>query len=120
MTDFEYKVLAELMLLRQMVEGLRTDYSIARIVYFENLPPAAVVGTDYVAFRFGCSESAVIRGRFETNQIPRLREKPVAFVKRDVDAIWLNLSKSVPDKAAKYRHDIKNNMEKKNEKNKRN
>ncbi len=120
MTEFECKILIEISDLRKMVEDLSSGYSIARITYFENLPPAAIVGTDYVAFRFCCSESAVVRGRFETSKIPRLRDKPIAFIKRDVDAIWQNLNRSVPEKAAKYRHDMKNNMEKKNDKNKRN
>ena len=108
MTEFEQRVLSELADLRQIVESLRSDYSIAQITYFENLPPAAIVGADYVAFRFSCSESAVVRGRFETSQIPRLRDKPIAFIKRDVDAVWLNLNKSVPEKAAILRHKVKN------------
>ncbi len=119
MTDFERTVLSELADLRKMVEKLSSGYSIARITYFENLPPAAIVGVDYAAFRFGCSESAVVRGRFETSKIPRLRDKPIAFIKRDVDAILQNLNKSVPEKAAKCRHDTKTKMEKKYEKNKR-
>ncbi len=120
MTEFEREILIELADLRKMVESLSSGYCVARITYFENLPPAAIVGTDYVAFRFGCSESAVVRGRFETNKIPRLRESRLRFIKRDVDAIWQNLNKSVPEKAAKYRHNMKNNMEKKNEKNEKN
>ncbi len=108
MTDFEQRILTELADLRKMVEGLKSDYSITQITYFENLPPAAIVGTDYVAFRFSCSESAVVRGRFETNRIPRLREKPVAFIKRNVDAVWLNLNQSISEKAAKYRHETNN------------
>lgn len=94
MTDVEQKILSELAAvlsefadLRRLVEGLRSDYSLAQLTYFENLPPAAVVGTDYVAFRFGCSEAAVVRGRFEINRIPRLRDKPIAFIKRNVDGV---------------------------------
>ena len=112
MTDFEQQVLSEIADLRKLVESLKSDYSLARITYFENLSPAAVVGTDYVAFRFGCSEAAVIRGRFETGRIPRLRDKPVAFIKRNVDAVWLNLNQPISEKAAKYRHDTKQRMEK--------
>ena len=120
MSEFERKVLSELADLRKLVEGLRTDYSIAQITFFENLPAAAIVGTDYAAYRFNCSESAVVRGRFDTNKIPRLREKPIAFIKRNVDQVWLNLNQPVHEKAAKYRHKSKNNMEKQYEKNKRN
>ena len=119
MSEFE-QILLELAELRQIVESLRSDYSIAQITFFESLTPAAVVGVDYVAFRFHCSESAVVRGRFDTDKIPRLREKPIAFIKRNVDAVWLNLNQPVHEKAAKYRHDTKNKMEKKNERNKRN
>jgi hypothetical protein len=107
MTDFERKILDELASLRAAVESLRSEFSISQITYFENLPPAAVVGADYVAYRFGCSESAVIRGRFETDKIPRLRNKPLAFVKRNVDAVWQNLNQSSSEKAAKYRHNKK-------------
>ncbi len=123
MTEFEQRILSELADLRKMVEGLKSDYSIAQITFFENLPPAAIVGVDYVAFRFGCSESAVVRGRFETSRIPRLREKPIAFIKRDVDQVWQNLNMPSAEKAAKYRHDTKTSMRsmrKNNEGNKRN
>ncbi len=113
MSEFEKRVLSELADLRRIVESLRSDFSISQITYFENLPAAAVVGMDYVAFRFGCSESAVVRGRFETDRIPRLREKPIAFIKRDVDAVWLNLNQSVTEKAAQMRHETKNRTEKK-------
>ena len=102
--SFEQRVLKELADLRRIVEALRTDYSFAQITYFENLSPAAVVGVDYVAFRFGCSESAVVRGRFETDKIPKLRNKPLAFIKRNVDSVWLNLNQTTQEKATKYRH----------------
>ncbi len=108
MSEFEQKILAELADLRRVVESLRSDYSISQITFFESLVPAAVVGTDYVAFRFSCSESAVVRGRFETDKIARLRDKPLAFVKRDVDAVWLNLNQSVTEKAARIRYKTKN------------
>lgn len=87
MLEFEQRVLSELADLRQMVERLCSDFTVAQMTFFENLSPAAIVGTDYVAYRFNCSETAVVRGRFETNRIPRLREKPIAFVKRNVDAV---------------------------------
>lgn len=116
MTEFEQRVLSEIADLRKLVESLRSDYSLAQMTFFENLPPAAVVGVDYVAFRFGCSEAAVVRGRFETNRIPRLRDKPIAFIKRNVDAVWLNLNQPIQEKAAKYRHDTKQKREKRDEK----
>ena len=44
MTEFEQKVLEELADLRKMVESLKSDFTIAQVTYFENLPAAAVVG----------------------------------------------------------------------------
>jgi hypothetical protein len=113
MTEFEQKILNEIADLRKAFESLRSEFSIAQITYFENLPLSAVVGADYVAYRFGCNESAVIRGRFETDKIPRLRNKPIAFIKRNVDAVWQDLNKPSSEKAAKYRYNTKNKMEKK-------
>ncbi len=113
MTSFEQKILLELADLKKMVERLEFNYSFAQTTYFENLPAAAIVGVDYVGFRFNCSEPAVVRGRFGTNKIPRLRDKPIAFIKRDVDEIWQNLHQPIQEKAAKYRHDTKTNMRKK-------
>lgn len=119
MTEFEQKILNELADLKKLVEGLRSEFSITQITYFENLPAAAVCGVDYAAFRFDCSESAVVRGRFGTDRIPRLPGRNIKFIKRDVDEIWLNLNKSIPEKAAKIRHKTKI-MENKNERTKRN
>ncbi|HXH69795.1 MAG TPA: hypothetical protein VNI60_05545 [Pyrinomonadaceae bacterium] len=107
MTEFELKVLSELIDLRKTVESLKSDFSISQITYFENLQPGAIVGVDYVSYRFGCSQSAVVRGRFETDKIPRLRNKPIAFIKRDVDVVWQNLNQPISEKAAKYRYDKK-------------
>ncbi len=120
MTEFELKVLSELIDLRKTVESLKSDFSIGQITYFENLQPAAVVGVDYVAYRFGCSQSAVVRGRFETDKIRRLRNKPIAFIKRNVDAVWHNLNQTNSEKAAKLRHDTKTKIRRINENNKRN
>jgi len=100
----------------QTVERLCANTSLAQLTYYENLPPSAVVGPDYVCFRFNCSESAVTRGRFETDKIPRLRDKPLAWIKRDVDAVWHNLNQACVDKAAKIRHDMKNSKGGRNEK----
>lgn len=104
MTEFEVKVMSELKNLNAKIEALRSDFTLNQITYFENLRPDAVVGTDYVAYRFGCSESAVIRGRFETDKIPRFRNKPIAFIKRTVDAVFNEINESVEEKAARYRH----------------
>lgn len=97
-------MLDEIAELKSAVNDLCVDFTISQITFFENLDPAAIVGADYVAFRFNCSESAVVRGRFETNRIPRVRRKPLAFVKRDVDAVWRNLNRSATDKAAELRY----------------
>lgn len=113
MTEFEKRVLDELADLRRMVESLKSQYSLSQITYFENLPASAAVGADYVAYRFGISEPAVVRGRFETNRIPKLRNKPVTYIKRDVDAVWLNLNKPISEAAAEYRHKANQNLRRK-------
>lgn len=104
MTDFEKTILERLDTLTKAVESLRSDFTISQITYFENLPPSAVVGVDYVAYRFGINQSAVVRGRFDTDKIPRVRNKPIAFIKRNVDLVWHELNKPVSDVAAKYRY----------------
>lgn len=104
MTTFEQKILDELAALRSELAALRSDFTISQITFFENLPPSAVVGSDYVAYRFGIAENAVVRGRFETNRIRRVRNKPLAFIKREVDAVWHSLNQSADDLAARYRH----------------
>lgn len=52
-----------------------------------HLPPEAIVGADYVAQMFACSVEAVVRGRFGTDKIPRVSNKPVRFKKSDVHRI---------------------------------
>jgi hypothetical protein len=104
MTEFERQVLEKLTALESAVNSLRSEFTIAQLTYFENLPAHAVVGTDYVSYRFGCSQDAVVRGRFETDKIPRLRSKPIAFIKRNVDAVWMNLNKPVKEEAAEIRY----------------
>lgn len=96
-------LMAEITDIKKLVESLKSEYSLNQVTYYENLPPTAIVGKDYVAYRFNCSQEAVVRGRFDTNQIPRLRNKPIAFVKRNVDAVWQNLHKSPAEKAAEIR-----------------
>ncbi len=103
MTEFEIKLLGEIENLKQTVESIRSDFTISQITYFENLSTMAVVGVDYISYRFGCSENAVVRGRFETYKIPRLRKKPLAFIKSDVDAVWMSLNKPTSEIAAKLR-----------------
>ncbi len=99
-------ILAEITDLRKLVESFKSEYSHNQVTYYENLPPTAIVGKDYVAYRFNCSEAAVVRGRFYTDQIPRTRNKPIAFIKRNVDAVWQNLHKSPAEKAAEIRRKV--------------
>jgi hypothetical protein len=112
MTEFEQKILEKIAALESAVNSLRSEFTISQITYFENLPAGAVVGVDYASYRFGCSQDAVIRGRFETDKIPRLRNKPIAFIKRNVDAVWLNLNKSTSETAAEIRHKNKTTRKK--------
>lgn len=107
MTEFEQQILEKLSALESAVNSLRAEFTISQITYFESLQPSAIVSVDYVSYRFNCSQDAVIRGRFETNQIPRLRNKPIAFIKRNVDTVWLNLNKPISEVATEYRHKTK-------------
>lgn len=93
--------------LRGEIAALRVNCSILQATYFESLAPNSIVGSDYVAYRFGCSESAAIRGRFQTNLIPRFRQKPIAFIKSDVDATFKQLTRPTAEKAAEIRHRAK-------------
>jgi hypothetical protein len=61
-----------------------------------------IVGVDYVAAKFGCSEEAVVRGRFKTGRIKRVRQKPIGFKKSDVDKVWTEITKTPVQKAAEY------------------
>lgn len=108
MTEFERKILNEIQNLRAEVAALRENSSIARITYFENLPIDSIVGTDFVAYKFNISEEAARRGRYGTDAIPRIREKPLAFRKRDVLAVFQNLNKSSSERAAEIRFRAKN------------
>lgn len=107
MTDFEQKLIEEIQSLRAEMSAMRSEFALSKITYFENLPIDAVVGCDYVAYRFGTSETAVRRGRFNTGAIPRLREKPIAFLKRNVDAVFQEKTRPPKEKAAKLRHNAK-------------
>ena len=100
MTEFEAKMLQEIKALTQKVERLECASNINQVTYFENLRSDAIVGADYVAYRFNCSESAVIRGRFGTDQIRRIRNKPLRFIKREVDSVFREMTRPPEDKAA--------------------
>jgi hypothetical protein len=106
MSEFE-QILAELAQLKCAFNELRSNFTISQTTYFENLPPDAVVGVDYVSYKFGCSQNAVVRGRFGTDKIPRFREKPIAYIKRNVDSVFGEFNKSVSEIAAEYRHKSK-------------
>ncbi len=53
---------------------------------YANLSPDTIVGKDYVANKFGCSESAVLRGRCGTAGLKPVRHKPLGYLKSQVDA----------------------------------
>jgi hypothetical protein len=116
MTDFEREILNKLDELTRTVAALKAENSISRLIYFENLSPAAVVGADYVSFRLNVPESAVLRGRFRTNEIKRFRQKPLAWIKRDVDSFFQMINESTSEKAAKLRQNTKKQIRRKKEK----
>lgn len=104
MSEFERTILERLAHLENEVKQLKSVKSI-EAVEFERLPDSATVGKDYVAYRFLCSEEAVMRGRAGTHLLKnkRVSDKPLKFVKRDVDAAWREYTKPVPEKAAQMR-----------------
>ncbi|MET0753612.1 MAG: hypothetical protein ABWZ66_09570 [Pyrinomonadaceae bacterium] len=87
------------------MKRLKSEKSADKAVEFERLPATATVGKDYVAYRFLCSEEAVLRGRAGTHRLrtKRVSDKPLKWIKSDVDAAWREHTKSVPEKAAEER-----------------
>jgi hypothetical protein len=67
--------------IRQLQERVE---QLERLVGEVHLSDDAIVGADYVARQFGCSPEAVVRGRFGTDRIKRIRRKPLGFRKGDV------------------------------------
>lgn len=63
----------------------------------------AIVGAEYVARLIDCPVESVVRGRFGTNALRRVREKPVGFVKKEVDAWHRKNITPMPEKAAEIR-----------------
>lgn len=103
MSELERTILERLKNLELEVERLKSEKKPEDLTYFESLPPTATVGKDYVAYRFGCSERAVMRGEAGTHRIRRVSRKPLKFIKREVDAVWREQTKSVGEKAAEIR-----------------
>ena len=60
----------------------------------------AIVGAEYVALLINCAPEAVVRGRFGTDRIRRVRERPVGFVKKEVDEWHRRQIKPASEKAA--------------------
>lgn len=61
---------------------------------FANLSPHSIVGKDYVAKLFGCSESAVMRGRCGTGGLKPVRLKPLGYLKMQVDKYHRDYTRS--------------------------
>lgn len=74
-----------------------------RLVAETRLPDEAIVGANYVALLFDCSAEAVVRGRFGTDRIPRIREKPVGFKKSEVHRVLREMKTPVSERAAEVR-----------------
>lgn len=104
MTEFEEKILERLGFIEEELKRLKTDKPAQA---FDDLPPGAVVGKDYVAWRFGITERAVQRGENGTNKIHRVSNKPMKFIKREVDKVWAEMTKPVKQKAAEIRQNTK-------------
>lgn len=88
-------------MLEAQVEALKSGTTAAEeAVLFERLPRDAPVGKDYVAYRFGCTMRAVVRGEAGTGAIRRISKKPLKFIKREVDEAWRKHTKTPKEKAA--------------------
>lgn len=76
-----------------------------------HLPPDSIVGAAYVARLFDCSPESVVCGRFGTDRIPRVRQRPVGFKKKDVDRVLKSLEpltkEEAKNRAAKISGDAK-------------
>ena len=73
---------------------------VERLIIETRLPGDQIVGAKYVAELFDCSEESVIRKRFGTDKIPRVREKPVGFRKADVHRVLREITKPAAEVAA--------------------
>lgn len=100
-TELLEKILDELQALRAEVAELRAGTANAHP--FELLSPDSIVEKDYVAWRFGCSERAVRAGEKGTDKIKRVSNKPLKFIKSDVDAVFRKINKSTKDQAEYFR-----------------
>jgi hypothetical protein len=108
MTEFERKVWEKLNHLENEVERLKSEKSAAdKAIEFERLPDSAVVGKDYIAYRFGCSENSVMRREAGTNKIRRVSNKPIKAIKREVDAAWREHTRPTKEKAVEARADAR-------------
>lgn len=102
MTELEETILKRLDFLEREFARLKTGGANLGSE-FEALPDSSVVGKDYVAFRFGITERAVLRGEAGTHRIRRVSKKPLKFVKSEVDAVWRQKTKAPKKKAADLR-----------------
>lgn len=103
MTEFEAKILERVAHLEAEIAALKTGNTLAAAVDYH--PDDVLVGKDYVAERFNCTTTAVLRERAGTHLL-RGKEKsfkPLMWAKRDVDAAFREFSRSPADRAAEAR-----------------
>lgn len=104
MSEFERQIWEKLTTLEKEVEQLKSERSAAdQAIEFERLPGSAVVGVEYVAYRFGCSLRAAGRRENEIKAIPLASKRPLGWIKSEVDAAWDKKNKPVSEKAADAR-----------------
>lgn len=82
-------VTEQLQRMQKQIESLETEVRVLKS--FGSVPDTRTVGADYVAQLFGISEQSVVRGRFDTDKLRRVRTKPVGFVKSEVDRLHREL-----------------------------
>lgn len=110
MSGVNRQILEELKNIRAELSAMRSTYNLARITYYEALPMDSVVDVDFIAYVFNISEEAARRGRFGTDAIPRFRDKPLQFLKRDVLAVFREQTKPSSERAAEIRFRAKNKI----------
>lgn len=103
MTEIK-EILARLEKVESELKRLKSEkaFSPDDIARFEKLPPTALVGKDYVAWRFKCTEYAVVRKQSGTKGLRRVSKKPLKFVKREVDEAFARMTKPAKVLAAKF------------------
>ena len=113
MSEFEAAILERLNRLEEELAALKGQSALdglpkgvitaAEALEFERLPATAVMGKRYAAYRFGCSERAVMRREAGTHLIKWECRKPFKATKSEIDRAHREHTKPAPIRAAELR-----------------